>query len=1270
MALVTAGELQRWGKTTTARDKLGELLSKLIHNAIPLQNIRRIRFLADEANQLAGWDGLIECDSNITWIPSGTSAWELGTGSNGRDKIKSDYGKRLKKELPSTWHRNSTIYIAVTLNKLDNLTELENELKSNSPWKDVKVYDAQTIAEWVQQFLYVQTWLQEHKVGPPPTIQTLQMKWQNWSEGTNPTGSTGLILVDREESAKQLLDALKTGGLINVKGDSPDEVIAFVFAALDKSEKDFRSHYQARSVVVTNTDDADNLRNFPPHVVILRPPATEKAQMLVRYGHTVINALGNSSLSQKADLNLIRPLRSNFSKVLIEMGLAEEQAKTEARACGSSPAVWRVWNNLRQGDVPSDIPNWAKPENAKLVVPAVLLGGWSEKFVGDKNVIKTITGQKFKNYRDNLQQFLSHDNPLLTKIDDAWLVTAPATAFALIINHITTGNLEKLSDIASEVFSEIDPTIDLDPDERPFASVHKVGLKHSTWLRDGLAETLLRIVVLGDRLESEGKIPKNQTCQDFVDQLIRNLPGLNKDWRLLASLRDQLPVLAEAAPNPLLEALEHLLQGDPKKILPIFAEGESGFSSHSFHSSFLWALETLAWDSRYLARVGLILAKLAKIDPGGRLVNRPINSLRGILLAWLPGTSANLDQRVELLDLIFEREPEVGWSLLSSLLPRPHQIAHPTHKPIWRDFGRSQIEKFTRKEVWITYQKYIEQALLQAGNKPLRWKELIDVYPDVSEAHQQAIEEGLKKLAKTTLDDNSRKEMWDKLRRFVSRHREFPDAKWALPDNRLKRLDEIRDLYLPQDDLSQISWLFNEHFPDIPFPKRDFKQLETQIKKLRNEACEKLLKKSGINALLTLIDMVKLPGMVSEPLVEFLHDENEILSVFEKTNQGSENQRIFARNLSKNAYDFFGDQWTNLILSKAKKLSWSVDGIVNAFVYYPDSTETFNLVNSLGIDIENHYWKVRYGSIHAADNDALMIAIEKLKSVGRVLDVIALGPERLSTLDSNQIFELLYLAIQELNESKKPQVLGDIGYRIEELFNWLRKQNDIDRTSLAKLEYAYLPLLTGHYGKKDLALHELLAADAEFFVDVICDVYKPTSGEDETEQLSEQKQLKAEFGWDLLNSWQLPPGIKENNQVDGVKLKDWVYQVRNLASEKDRIDITDEYIGKILYHYPDDPSDNAWPHIELRKLLEALQNEKIELGIEIEDFNSRGVTSRGVFEGGAQERELAQKWRSWAEILSSRWPRTRAMLERIADSWEHHAKQEDIRAEKNRHRFS
>ena len=87
------------------------------------------------------------------------------------------------------------------------------------------------------------------------------------------------------------------------------------------------------------------------------------------------------------------------------MGLTQDQFEIEARACRRSPSVWRVWNLLQQADLCSEIPGWAKAEHSDKVVLAILLGGWSEHFDGEQEVIQAITGEKFATFCDQLHPF-------------------------------------------------------------------------------------------------------------------------------------------------------------------------------------------------------------------------------------------------------------------------------------------------------------------------------------------------------------------------------------------------------------------------------------------------------------------------------------------------------------------------------------------------------------------------------------------------------------------------------------------------------------------------------------------------------------------------------------------------------------------------------------------------------------------------------------------------------------------------------------------------
>lgn len=1271
MPLIHAVDLNTWANTNVARDTLGELLRKLIHEHIELTCIYNIHFLAHEANQLAGWDGVLECVSEIPWIPNGNSVWELGTGANIRDKIRGDFAKRQNKQLPSGWARHETTYVAVTLCKLDDHSELVSELKKASPWCDVKVIDAAVFEEWIEVSPFVETWLQENGIGPNPKVQTLRRAWREWSETTQPPVIEKLLLAGREQSAIDIRSIFANpGGPIHIQADSSEEAVAFVYSVVQSTEDErFRDNFLSRTLVISKDEDTARFLNPTNQLnIILKPPATSKSLILSRYGHTVINAFGNSSSVQRIDFRLKRSQRSEFAEALVKMDMSSEEAEVEARACGCSPSIWRVWNLIKLGDPGENIPDWAKREFADLVIPAVLLGGWSEKSDGDREIIEAISGKDFDYFRDQLKPFVTCNNPLLEKAGDAWVVSAPATAFALTIDFITEGQLNALSVVTNSVFKEIDPTIDLPPDDRPYAGVKDVRMRHSGWLRHGLAGSLLRVAVLGQRLENSGVIPSGLTCQSYVDRLIKTLPALQDDWRLLASLRDQLPVLMEAAPIPFIEALESLLQGQPEKVKPIFVEGE-GMFGHVFHTGLLWGLETLAWEPKYLGRVGLILAGLAGIDPGGKMSNRPINSLREIFLAWHPGTSANLDQRLQAIDLIIRRNNEIGWELLCALMPKTGEISHPTHEPAWREFGRSNKETVTNKIVWEAYQAYVDRSISHSGNDPSRWIGLIEIYDDVADHHQKSIEEGLVRLANTGLNDDDLKLIWETLRRFINKHRGFPDAAWSLSPDKLDRLEIVKKHFESFEPTDQAIWLFNDYFPDIPFPKLDMDKAQEELARLRKQAINDVWQKGQIALLRELIGVVSHPGLIAPILIDLLPDEVSLMDLVRDLVVGSDAERFFSRCLSGSAYMKFGDVWTKLLLTETCNLQLPPDEIANLFMNYPDSKEMFATIEELGETVKKAYWQKRNGWVSRDDNEILSYAIDEFLNNGRALDAIHVASGKWKVKEPNIYFSILDKALVELNEGKKGDTTGTVGYWIEELFGWLQQQDGVDKSELARREYAYLPLLTGAFDKKDLALHSFLAEDPKFYVQVICDIYKPASGYPEDYEPSEEASARAKLGWQLLNSWKRPPGVGSDRTVKGENLRSWVEDARKLSAEYDRLEISDQEIGKVLYYFPDDPDDGLWPHKELRDLLENVQNENIETGIALEQSNSRGVYSKAMFEGGVEERSFAQTWRERAECLGLRWPRTRALFERIAESWDAHAKWEDERAEKDRLRY-
>ena len=102
--------------------------------------------------------------------------------------------------------------------------------------------------------------------------------------------------------------------------------------------------------------------------------------------------------------------------------------------------------------------------------------------------------------------------------------------------------------------------------------------------------------------------------------------------------------------------------------------------------------------------------------------------------------------------------------------------------------------------------------------------------------------------------------------------------------------------------------------------------------------------------------------------------------------------------------------------------------------------------------------------------------------------------------------------------------------------------------------------------------------------------------------------------------------------------------------------------GRVLRYVPDDP-DGVWPSRVVRDLVERIESPDLEKGLVLGLRNSRGVTSRGLTDGGEQERALQARYLTYAEQVGGRWPRTAALLRRIARGYADEARRHDAEAE-------
>ena len=331
-----------------------------------------------------------------------------------------------------------------------------------------------------------------------------------------------------------------------------------------------------------------------------------------------------------------------------------------------------------------------------------------------------------------------------------------------------------------------------------------------------------------------------------------------------------MPLLAEAAPDEFLDAVE-AATADPaiSPFIEVFRQEGSGggLGGWNYITGILWALETLAWHPDYLGRATNLLGDLASIDPGGSWANRPHNSLVDIFLPWHAQTLADSPARRNALESLFREHPEVAWNVLISLLPSSHRVTSGTRKPIWRSFiPPGWKETVTVTQYWAQVQVYAEMCTEIAARQLDKLAQLIDRLPNLPEPAQSQVLNHLSSSAVTSLSEADRVPIWEALKDIALKHRKFAGAQWAMPAERVAKIEEVASKLAPASFELANRRLFTERDFDLYEEKGNFEQERQRLNDIRQDAIKAILVAEGMDGVVRFVHQVESPRKVGDAL--------------------------------------------------------------------------------------------------------------------------------------------------------------------------------------------------------------------------------------------------------------------------------------------------------------------------------------------------------------------------------------------------------------------
>lgn len=1267
---VTRDDLLTWAKAAGSDHALPRLVRSLIAETEP--SAEWVDMPAGTGVASPGWDGIVRCTRGNRYIPAGRSVWELSTKQNGSHaKACSDYDKRVAETPPEK--RAEVAYVAVVCAPWIKSQAFEQDRMAKGDFRQVKAVNVDSLEAWLECAPATTVWLREQMGAPVEGIGLLSTWWSKWLESTRTPLDEGFVLAGRDQAAETLRDRCRQGrGVVSIGGHfQRDEILAFVSAALvgsDTSEAPFgdvlyvNTHEAARrlfaaealsgsqrhnhpttalTVVVPSAEFAEHLPAGSPHRMIVPVPGVTQAEI-------VLDAVDSELVVQRLQDNQVERYAAHQLGTMARMSMMALR-----RHLSVDPAL--------------HTPEWAKRQVDQTLRRSLLLGGWNEAREGDRQIVEQFVGMPSDAVAEALRQFDAGDAPM-TATGELWHAVSPVDSWVLLRDQLSRSDIEKFADIAHDVLTDADPLWELAGEEALRAQIEGIQAKYSSQLKQGIATTLA-LAGSNPQVAFRTTTADSQMAEDITQRLLRSAMD-DATPRTWAAVSDTLPLLAEAAPDAVLEALRTCLAESHAFAQAMFTDGDSdwfGFTASSPHFRILNALEIIAWSSEHLLATVDVLARLAQVDPGGRYLNRPAESLASIMCPWLPYTSADADDRLAAVRMLRRTHTDVAWTLMLSMLPTHHSVQTPCEVPRYRDWRSSQPD-VTQQESADTTAAIAEMLIEDAGGDSERWVALIERIADLpGEAYRKAIE-ALSGLAAASPDETFRSRVWPSLRDLVADHRYHSETNWALAETDLQVLEQIQDRLRPAAPVDHYGHLFSSgtfHIVDSRVSEAD-EEFQEVLESRQIEAIGTILTEGGTEAVLDFAESVDQPHRVGSALAHC----NPALDVCLL-----EVMEAAPKTVTEVAWGYFNQRFAELRWEGVNRLlsenHVSPQVAADVLRSLPPTELPWTRADAWGDEVATAYWHrvdgYDFGILQELSQ--LVEVCQRLRKAERFELAGMLLTARRTSLGSHS--EFAEEAADWLEQRIKPRRTGtehtDMDYRrLASLFKVLDEQRDhLGTDRVAILEWQYLPLLRHDPRFSAPNLYRELACNPELFVRLVEWAFKPAStATNERHPLTEAQQQMALNAFQVLHKWpasQFVPALDDDGRLDADSLNEWINEARDRLAAIDRSDMGDQTIGTALAASPEDPN-GEWPGVAVRDLLERLQCERVESGFITAVRNQRGGTTRSLTAGGEQERQLAESYKEQGHLFRE-WPRTTAIFSELARTYEREASFHDREAE-------
>ena len=1160
--------------------------------------------------------------------------WEFGCGQDIESKANADFAKRTG--VTPEAERMVATFIFVTPRNWNGKSNWEKQRREEHQWKDVLVFDASDLEQWIEQSIPAQIWFAQETGIPSKEVFSLEKCWNDWKADCEPALLPSLFDQALSESKKQVLKWLEKEQEepLMISADSIEEALAYLYVVFSE-EDPLLMENKNRVIIFKKPGVLPSLVSAGKNLIVVST-STEIEKEFAPYRKSLKSILvySQNMANVNPDISL-KPLNCfAFRSALVKMGVKHNQIGRYGRESGYSLTVLR----RRLSKVPSvKTPDWGR-QYAGSLVPMIFAGAWNAENSSDMSLVSRLTKNlSHEVIEGEICKLLSLDDSPVWSFEAYRGIKSKIDALFATSEAVTRFDIERFLSVAKTVLSGDDPNLDHQEEQQPGDSLLK-SHNISYMLRKSIIDSFVLLAVHGNELfRKRTGVDIESRIQRMVEKLLSPLTV-----GTLESQSDALPAYAEAVPETFLSVIEEDLSKDESEVLKLLRPTNTFIAPA--RSELFRALESLAWTERYLERAVTILAQMAQTEIDDSHASRPINSLTSIFWRSYPQTSAPVDKLINVFNRLLSNFPAIGWILCMEQLKLRSSIS-PTHRPKWRTEGYGYDQGVPADE----RNKFVRNAAEKALDWPRHTKKAL---ADLVENSWPPSE----------IPDEWQPKIWELIENWHTQASNM-DKAWLREIMRVSVCFNIhpkaRDVYEmlePSDHILKHWWLFRHNIVTLPkeefnAPGFDFEtnhlEHKERIKEQRISALSEIHSEQGINGLIELAGYGEGQEKIGNLVLEISSfDDDEIKALIRSAlDAATEENRYQMENLIRGVLEGLEDIHSEKILEELLKMG-SQETFLIILLLAPFNQKTWKSVNKFQEQERLRYWeKVRIPQEFPILNSAeRRESVENLIRAERPLDAVSLIEYHLKDIEADHICRLLEALVKTGNNKRNASTPSESF--IEKAFKRLDEAQDIPDSHILNLECMFVDFLKwserGIYN-----LEKEIAFRPELFVEMIAlrykhDHIKTNSITWLTPEESLNDRMQKIYG--LFAALKRLPGRSDSGEISAKKLIRWIREVQVGCERYGLRDMGDFRIGLLLSNSPEG-EDGIRPSESVRDALEEVYSKEVSEGFQMGAHSQSPAKS---FYPGNPKWEIKTSYAEWAERIRYSHPQTSRTLHEIA----------------------